>query len=555
MCRNVAPVSVEAIIAGPTVPNYLWPPVMEVHRIPYAGTGRFSAAVLDHLSSAPFIREFLPLSPDLAGIRAAAASRTFPSAHRAVLVAALERQHAGITIHSAVRSNLQRLQQEATLTVTTGHQLCLFTGPLYVPYKILNAIRLASDAEKALGRAIVPVFWMASEDHDAAEIDHAVVNGQAIQWSGNGGGPVGRMLLSGITKQVEEVVKAMGPGVDAARLTDLLRTCYTEDKTLAEATRLFIHALFGHHGLVIVDGDDPELKRLFLPVIQEELINQVAQRTVSYANDRIKERYPIQAHAREINLFHLRPGHRSRIVTDGDHYQALDGGPRWTLDELLVQTQLRPQDFSPNVLLRPIYQETILPNIAYVGGGGELAYWLQLRWLFQGLRVPMPVFFLRTSAGSISAKHLRQWNELGLNGAALFAPLDPLRTKLVKERTQHPVDLAQERSRLMDVYREIVQRASSADTTLKGATEARRAQALRGLDRLEAAMLRAAKRDQEVLVRRMDAIHGALFPNGGLQERRDNILPALASKGLLYLERLLEVLDPMEPHFTLIVED
>ncbi|HRF81914.1 MAG TPA: bacillithiol biosynthesis BshC, partial [Flavobacteriales bacterium] len=247
------------------------------------------------------------------------------------------------------------------------------------------------------------------------------------------GGAVGRMKLNGIAAQVEEAIAALGVGTDAERVAAMLRKAYTEEHSLAEATRIFIHDLFGHYGLVIVDGDDAALKRLFTPIITEELVNQVAARAVSYANERIETRYPVQAHAREINLFYLRNG-RSRIVQEGDHFQALDGGPRWTLEELLVRVEAHPEDLSPNVLLRPVYQEHILPNIAYIGGGGELAYWIQLRWLFQALRVPMPVVFLRTSAATISEKHLRQWNELGLSATDLFGYLLTLKGEVAKRK-------------------------------------------------------------------------------------------------------------------------
>lgn len=528
---------------------------MHVERIAYADTGRFSAAVIDHLASEPFIREFLQLSPDREGLRSAARERAFEPAHRAVLCEALERQHARLVLDPAVRRNLDRLRDERSLTVTTGHQLCLFTGPLYLPYKILNVIRLARTMEQDLGRPVIPVFWMASEDHDLAEVDHAVINGQAVRWTSGGAGAVGRLALTGISAQVEEVVTALGGGAEAAQIASMLREAYREDRTLAEATRHFVHALFGRFGLVIIDGDDPALKRLFAPVIQEEVVNRITERTVRYANDRIGERYKVQAHAREINLFHLREGHRSRIVPDGDHYQVLDGGARWTLDQLMVEVHLRPQDFSPNVLLRPVYQEMVLPNIAYVGGGGELAYWVQLRWLFQALRVPMPVVMLRTSAATISAKQMRQWTDAGLSTSDLFAPLDPMKAAVAKRGAGFATDLLAERTELDRLYAVILAKAAQGDASLRGAADARRTQALRGVDRLEKAMVRAAKRDQEVIMRRMDAIHNAVVPGGGLQERRDNILPLLAAHGTGELDRWLDLLDPLDPTFAVVVVD
>ncbi len=527
---------------------------MEVHHIPYASTGRFSQAVIDHLANDPFAREFLPKSPDLNGIAEAAGERQFSIRDRTTLCDTLDRQHGGHELHAAVSANLKRLRQGDALTVTTGHQICLFTGPLYVPYKILNTIRLAKAAEERLQRPVVPVFWMATEDHDLAEVDHAFINDQKIQWKTNAAGAVGRMKLIGIEGAVEEAIAAMGMGEYANEMADLLRACYREGATLAEATRSFVLALFGRFGIVTVDGDDPALKRLFAPVMREELLNQVTQRTVAYANERIEARYPVQAHAREINLFHLRPGHRSRIIMEGDHFVALDGGPKWTTDQMLHELEVHPEDFSPNVLLRPIYQETVLPNIAYIGGGGELAYWMQLRWLFQGMQVPIPVVMLRTSAGTIPEKRLRQWLDLGAQEVDLFAPLDEIKSNVATERATFSTDVKDEVEQLDRTYAALAERAIAADPTLKNAVDARRVQAVRGVERIQKGLIRAAKRDQHIAMQRMDAAHAALFPSGGLQERRANMLPALAAKGPDVLEEWLDLLDPLDHRFALIVD-
>lgn len=527
---------------------------MQVARIAYADTERFSAPVLDHLSGDPFIRELLPLAPTIDGLEQAAHAKTFGAEDRAVLVSALARQTAHMVLHPAAKANIERLAQPECFTITTGHQLCLFTGPLYVPYKILNVIRLARQAEVALGKPVVPVFWMATEDHDLAEVDHATINGHTVRWVGRARGAVGRIELTGMAQVVDEAVAALGPGAHAGWVAERLRAAYADGRTLAQATRQFVHDLFGRYGLVIIDGDDSTLKRRFVPIMEQEVLHQVGQRAVGYANERIAERYRVQALAREINLFHLRPGHRSRIVPDGDAFQVLDGGPRWSLDALLHQVHTAPQDFSPNVLLRPIYQETVLPNIAYIGGGGELAYWMQLRWLFQALQVPMPAVFLRTSAATISAKHFGQWSQMGLSSADLFATPDSLKAVVAMREAPFRTELSTQRERMDRIFSDILQQAMKADATLRGAVDARRTQALRGVQRLEKALVRAAKRDQEVLMSRIDSIHAAIFPGGGLQERRDNILPRIAAEGPDVLERWLNLLDPLDHTFALVVE-
>ncbi len=528
-----------------------------MQRIPlsYRATGRFTPLVCDLLDGAPALAEHQLFRADLAGMKAAAGQRRFDPASRLTLSAVLRRQYEGMRVHEAVAANLDALRRDDALTVTTGHQLCLFTGPLYVPFKLLNAVRLARTLAHELGRPVVPVFWMATEDHDRAEIDHAWLGTHKVQWPGTVGGPVGRMPLEGIGPVLDAVAQHLGPGAEAMRLMDLLRTCYRPERTLAEATRHFVDALFGRFGLVVIDADDPALKRAFVPVMQEELLNRVTQRTVVYANERLQQHYGVQAHARDINLFHLRPGHRARIVEEEGRYRALDGGPIWTVDELLAGVELRPQDFSPNVLLRPVYQETILPNIAYIGGGGELAYWMQLRWLFQGLQVPMPAVVLRTSAAFVPSKLLRLWEAEGLSTVDLFAPLEPLQARLAISGATFDTGVDAERAALNAIYDALLARAVAADATLKGAVEARRTRALQGLDHLAHRLVRAAKRQQRTTLDRMARVHEALFPGGGLQERHDNMLPLLAARGEGLLDELLEHLDPLDPRFSLLVED
>jgi bacillithiol biosynthesis cysteine-adding enzyme BshC len=524
------------------------------HRIPYADTRRFTSLVEDYLAQVEALRELYGFTPDLSGLRQAAEQRTFDPASRLTLCTALAEQYKGMALPDAVRDNLSALRRPDALTITTGHQLCLFGGPLYVTFKILNAVRLARTMSANLGRPVLPVFWMATEDHDRAEIDHTYFNGHKLHWQGRDGGAVGELLLKDIGPVVEEAIALLGTGAQAGELAALLRDAYRPEHTLAKATRHFVNALFGRFGVLIVDGDDPALKQRFVPHMREELLNQVVQRTVAHANAKLAQHYTVQAHAREINLFHLCPGHRRRIVLEGQGYRVLDGGPSWSTDQLLHELATRPERFSPNVLLRPVYQETILPNIAYVGGGGELAYWLQLRWLFQALRVPMPVVLLRTSAGFLSAKHLRQWEELGLTLPDLFAPPDATKARVAAERAPFSTDISAERDHLQAFYLDLATRAAAVDPSLKASAEAHATRALHGLERLGKALLRSAKRREADALARMDRVHHALFPGGGLQERRDNILPMLAAHGIGFLDHLLEDLDPLAGTFTVFVE-
>ncbi|MCB9167860.1 MAG: bacillithiol biosynthesis cysteine-adding enzyme BshC [Flavobacteriales bacterium] len=524
---------------------------MERSTVPYADTGHFRPIVLDHLAGSAGMEAFSTFPFSETGISAAAAGRTFDAGARDILVQALEGQYAGLDPHPAARTSLDRLRDPRALTITTGHQLCLFGGPRYVLYKILNVIRLARQFHRD-DRPVVPVFWMASEDHDLPEVDHVHLRDTRLHWSATGGGAVGRLPLKGIMDALHQAGDLLGVSPGASALREDLQAAYRPEYTLAQATRHLMNALFGRYGLVVIDGDDPALKRLFVPAMREELLNQVVERTVRYADEKLPKGYGGQAHARSVNLFHLRPGHRSRIEMDDEGYRVLDGGPRFSATEMVAELERAPQDFSPNVLFRPLYQETILPNITYVGGGGEVAYWMQLRWAFQALQVPMPVVALRTSALLIGPEEAISLRDTGLTDNDLFKPLEHLRTAWAKDHAGFDTELTDERGRLDAVFQEIIGRSAAIDPTLEASAKGERIRLHKRLDHLEKRLLRAAKRREAVRIARIERIHARLFPGGGLRERREGFLTVIADHGLEVIDDLLEALDPLEERFSVI---
>lgn len=515
--------------------------------LPYTDTVRPSTLVADLLEDAPALHPFRQFGFHAAGLQEALAARAFPAAHRMALADALRRQYGALDRPQAVQDNLDRLARSGTLTVTTGHQLCLFGGPLFVLLKVLNAVRLARDLSTE-ARPVVPVFWMATEDHDLAEVDHVLLRGQRVQWAAQAGGPVGRMPLTGIATALQQAEQLLGPQADSVRR--LLRQAYAPHHTLAGATRILMNGLFGHLGLVVLDGDDPVLKALFAPVMREELLHGLMARTVAYAEDRFPEGYHAQAHARPINLFHLGQGSRARIAPDGDGLQVLEGGPRWTMDEALHELETRPEDFSPNVLMRPLYQETVLPNVAYVGGGGELAYWMQLRWAFQAVQLPMPVTVLRSSAVFLPEGDAERLAAMDLALEDLFADRHAVERRLAERDAPFPTRLQEEREALGTVFRALALRTAAAGPTFVRSAASAEQRAQHGLERLEQRLLREARHRSAVLLRRYGALREAVLPGGVLAERREGFLVPLADHGTSLTDRMTDVLDPLEKKFS-----
>ncbi|MBK6752112.1 MAG: bacillithiol biosynthesis BshC [Flavobacteriales bacterium] len=269
--------------------------------LPYLATGQFKPIVLDYLQDEPKVHPFRVWPFNRAASEKALTARHFDPGKRTIVIAAIRRQYDGLSIPPQVEEHLQRLAEPDTYTVTTGHQLCLFGGPLFVLFKILNTVRLARELSTPQ-RTVVPVFWMASEDHDLAEVDHVFLRCTLVHWPAGATGAVGRIPLSMIDEVVSRAIALLGDGSGAAEIAGILRSAYQDGKTLAQATRIFIDGLFGRFGVVVVDGDDPTLKRLFAPLMQEELLNEVVARSVHYAEQQMPVEYAPQAHARGQSL-------------------------------------------------------------------------------------------------------------------------------------------------------------------------------------------------------------------------------------------------------------
>jgi bacillithiol synthase len=513
--------------------------------------------VLDHLSDDPFVTGLQSYTPDMSGLKKAAAERQFSPDTRSRLLQVLERQYSGLDVHEEVAGSLTALAQEDTLTVTTGHQLCLFTGPLYVPLKIMNTVRLARDLQQELkGRRVVPVFWMATEDHDREEVDHAWLHGRKYQWQGEASGAMGRATINAMDGLLAEVDRALGPGSHADHLRSLIQASYVEGRTLADATRHFVNGLFGRFGIICLDADDPELKREFLPVVEEELLHRVVETTLKEQQERIGSRYKVQAPAREINLFLLEHGERHRLQPGGGAGEVVvEGRGKDRTAQLLEQFRASPEKCSPNVLLRPVYQEMILPNVAYVGGGGELAYWMQLKPLFQQLNVPMPVVLLRTSVAIMPHKEHERMLSLGLKLPDIFLPVHQLEASVAAAHAGFRTNMSQERADLKAIFDALKQRARSVDPTLEASTASAETRADHLLVRLEKRFVRAAKGKARQDVDRLHMVLDTLFPGGGLQERRENFMTSFARHGEALFDVMLATLDPLDRQFTVLVED
>jgi bacillithiol synthase len=467
---------------------------------------------------------------------------SYPPTNRSVLVAALKDQYAQHNLSSAaVDENIQKLADSNTFTVCTGHQLNLFTGPLFFIYKILHTIKLSQVLnERFDDMHCVPIYWMASEDHDSAEIDHLHIKKVKLKWNTDQTGAVGDFETKEL-KQVIALIRELLPGtVEAAQLIELFTTAYRKGVVLADATMLLVHELFKPYGLVVLNPQNRALKSLFKPVIERELQYSFSKKAVDTTSDNLKSKgFSAQVHAREINLFFIDKQSRERIIRDAEHFVLSDSKRRFSKDEMWRILNEAPEHFSPNVVLRPIYQETILPNLAYVGGGGELSYALQLKAAFDAVSVPFPLFILRHSLFWATSKNRSKMKALGTQIIDFTASKDATINGVIRRISDIDIDFGPQRRLITEQFRQLKDLALSTDKSFIGAVFAQEKKQLKGLDVLEKRMLKAQRRKLVNEVQRVSEIYDQFYPMGVAHERFENFSALYAQMGNSFFERIL----------------
>ncbi|ACU62158.1 bacillithiol biosynthesis cysteine-adding enzyme BshC [Chitinophaga pinensis] len=527
-----------------------------VSRIPYCKTGYFNQLVTDFLAEHPNLRPFYKYSPVKPDFEAAIqAKKAFPQ-QREVLVAALQEQYKELEINDKVRENIESLLDQQTFTITTAHQPNIFTGYLYFAYKILQTIKLADQLRSEYPKYnFVPVYYMGSEDADLDELGHVYIDGKTINWPTAQQGAVGRMQPEGFEDLIAAVKKALGYGPYADELIALLEKAYLGHKNIQEATLYLVNELFGRYGLVILVPDSPKLKQLYVPVMRDELFHQRSFDIVNETIAKLSKHHKVQANPREINLFYLTETSRERIVKVGDIWKVLHLPVEFTAAQLEKELEEYPERFSPNVILRGMLQETILPNIAFIGGGGEIAYWLELQQLFEHYKVPYPVLLLRNSFLLTDANSQQRLQKLGLSVTDLFEDPEELITRFVQEHTNAALVLKDEYTAIEKLFDDLVLKAGSIDVTLEASVGAERTRAVKSIGKLEHKFLRAEKKKFTWQSEQIRTLKSRLFPANSLQERKENFMPWYVTMGPAFFDLILEKMDPLSDQFGIIYQD
>ncbi|MEO5685342.1 MAG: bacillithiol biosynthesis cysteine-adding enzyme BshC [Chitinophagaceae bacterium] len=508
-------------------------------RLPYSDTGYFSPIITDYLQAHKNIAPFYKHTVTIDGVKAAIAARQQFPHHRAVLVAELEKQYAGMPASVAVRENIRLLVNENCFTITTAHQPVIFTGTLYFIYKILHVIKLAASFKEQLPQYnFVPVFYMGSEDADLDELGNIWLNNEKIVWDTKQTGAVGRMHTTGLEKIIARIDGELSVQPHGKALVQLLKDCYLNSPDIQTATFKLIDALFARFGLVVLLPDNAGFKKLLLPIFEDDLLNQTSSGIATETIAALSAHYKVQANPRAINLFYLKDDIRERIEKDGDEWQVVGKNIRFTKQALQQELNDHPGRFSPNVILRGIFQETILPNILFVGGGGELAYWLELKNIFEHYKVLYPMLVLRNSFLIVEKRWEEKIKRLGFCVFDFFKPEQELLTRLATHNKSGTLQLEHELEEVKKFYGQLKLKAGNIDSTLEQHIEALRAKATRPLYELEKKMLRAEKRKYKDQLHQIQAVKAVLFPMNSLQERIENFMPYYAKWGDGFIDLL-----------------
>lgn len=523
--------------------------------ISYQNSGYFSTLINDYLDKKNILQSLYNRFPNLESFEEQITEKknNYNYKNRAVLVSVLQQQYSKIAVSDLTKQNIESLSSENTFTITTGHQLNLFTGPLYFLYKIISTINLTQELKtKYPNYNFVPIYWMATEDHDFEEINYFNFKGKKFRWDKESSGPVGRLSTEELAVFFEIYSQELGSGTNAEILKKIFQEAYLNHSTLAEATQHLSNALFKKYGLVILDADNQDLKRTFIPHIKEELLLQTSYKKVSETTKKLRE-YTIQVNPREINLFYLEDNLRERIILENEKYKVINTKIEFTESEILKLLENHPEKFSPNVIMRPLYQEVILPNLCYIGGAGEIAYWLELKSFFNNAKVTFPIILLRNSALLVTEKQSKKADKLDLKWKDLFLKQSDLINERVKSLDDFSIDLSIQKDFLKTQFHYLYTLAQKTDNSFIGAVKAQEAKQIKGLENLEKRLLKAQKRKHSEELERITNLQNELFPNQSLQERQVNFSEFYLEYGNNLIEKLILQLKPLDAKFEVIL--
>jgi len=463
---------------------------------------------------------------------------------RAQLVETI-RSQTGKSLSEKQTANLELLENEHTFTITTGHQLTLFGGPMFLLYKVLHVVKMAQQFNESQNQfKAVPLFWMASEDHDVDEIRSTTLFNRTLTWETEQKGAVGRFSIDKEYAEVLSTFREFFASKEQCELLKLMADLPVKD--YAKHYQYFMTELFSAYGVLVLQPDTPELKHLFVPVIKRELEFQPAFPAVEETNRQLAAAgLKPQAMARGCNLFLLDELGRHRIDPSQNGFTV--DGVVYTKEQMLKLAEESPEQFSPNVILRPVYQETILPNLAYIGGGGEMAYWIQLKGVFEAHHTIFPLIQQRNSLMLVDGGTTKRMEKIGWELNRFFHPKEELRKVFLQENDEAQLSMTQLRDDFQTLRLSMISKAKAIDVSLESFAEAETVRMSKQLESFEQRLVKQVKQQHDQSLKAIDAVYDRLFPENELQERYFHWLNFAPNGDYSpLLEQIYEAIDPFE---------
>ncbi len=524
-----------------------------MRRVPYSSFESFSALFQDFIARPDALTEWFGGDFRDAAFRKERVDAVLSAPRdRASLAAVLRRQARDFDIDASSEPLIAKLEQSSATAVVTGQQLGLFGGPLYTLFKTLSAIQVAAQMEVETGHACVPVFWLEGEDHDFEEISWAgLLDGDdpvRVEYappSEGAGGATGRMVLDvSITDALDRVEELLQPTDFKPALMEALRSAWVPGRRLLHAFVAFMDQLIGPGRVIFISPDDAELKALGAHVFEHEINDWAGSLArLEGTSAALAERWHAQVAPSATNLFlHTESGRQGVKVQEGA--LVLPDGRPVTEAELMDRLASNPGSFSPNVVLRPLLQDAVLPTVAYVAGPGEIAYFAQLRSLYQWAHIPMPIIWPRAGVTLVEGRIDKILQRYALDIPDFEDQLERLFRRVVVANMDVDLDdaFSEAGKHIHEAVNAIKPVILGVDKSLVGATEATRASFMKEWNKLKQRVVKAERSKQDVVCGHLGRAKANLVPEGALQERFLSPIYYLNKYGMDLSDRLLETL-------------
>ena len=453
-----------------------------------------------------------------------------------------------------VNNNIEILNASNTYTITTGHQLNIFASPLFLIYKIISTISCARYLNKNIDNCeFVPCFWMATEDHDFDEINNFYLYRKTYKWQENTLDAVGNLSNKSVLLVLNQIKDILSNTKNGKELFNVYKQAYSDNNNYADASRAIITFLFGDYGLVVVDGNHHKLKQIFTDDFKEEVRTQFVHNAVKETNNLLNTKYRPEINPLKSNIFYLSDSRRTKINYDNGLFITHDNRYEWSQYELFKEIEKHPERFSPNVLLRPLYQERLMNNIIYIGGPSEISYWIQLVDMFKYRRQCFPILKLRSHFLILSKKTSKIKEQLGLKDIDLFLDYDQQIKKVLSRFQSVKTDkLNTELHQLLLTFekrlRDIKNFPINSLDVFKKRTQ-------REFKRLEGKILKFDKIKNTDIVNQVMMINEKKSPNNIPHERAMSFIPFYIKYGKYFFDLLIKESSIFDNKYTILTEE